>query len=96
MKSFVFIYSGGLADREKLVEVLNKMPEVYSWRYDTAACFYILSNSTAKSLSETIKSHYPLIGRHIITSLGDDYWGELTPESWHMLEKREPPPQSNK
>ncbi len=95
MKSFVFIYTGGIEEREKLVEVLNKIPEVYSWRYDTAVCFYILSNSTGRFLAEAIKNHYPNIGRYMITKLGDEYWGDLTGGSWHMLEKREVPPQSN-
>ena len=93
MKSFVFVYSGGVSVRNKLVDVLNRIPEVHSWRYDTEACFYILSNSTARQIAEAIKRQYPTIGRHIITSLGNEYWGELTGESWHMLEKKEVPPQ---
>lgn len=95
MKSFVFVFTGGVSERDKLVEVLNKIPEVYTWRYDTPVCFYILSNSTARFLADAIKRHHPTIGRHIITSLGIEYWGELTRESWHLLEKREIPPQSN-
>jgi hypothetical protein len=94
MKSYIFVYNGGTEMREKLVEVLNNSPEVYTWRYDMISCFYILSNSTAKQISESIKARYPTIGRHVITKLGDEYWGELTGESWHLLEKCETPPTS--
>ena len=91
MKSYIFVFNGGAEEREKLVEVLNNTPEVYTWRYDMISCFYLLSNSTAKQIAQSIKTRHPTIGRHVITKLGDEYWGELTKESWHFLEKCEAP-----
>ncbi|MBO2566067.1 hypothetical protein [Shewanella algae] len=96
MKSYIFVFNGGSTEREKLIEVLNRVPEIYTWRYDMVSCFYLLSNSTARQIAESIKRQYPSIGRHVITKLGDEYWGELTGESWHFLEKCEVAPESNK
>lgn len=59
------------------------------------SCFYILSNYTAQQIAESIKRQYPTIGRHVITKLGDEYWGVLTGESWHMLQHCELPSKSN-
>lgn len=59
------------------------------------SCFYFLSNHTARQIAESIKRQYPSLGRHVITKLGDEYWGELTGESWHMLEKCEYKSESN-
>ncbi|MBL0592640.1 hypothetical protein [Aeromonas veronii] len=95
MKSFIFIFNGGADEREKLVKILDQLPEVNTWRYDMLSCIYILSDHTAKEIQEAIKQHYPSIGRHMITSLGNEYWGELTGESWHFLEKCEHAPESN-
>ena len=95
MKSYIFVYIGGEEVREIIAKTLNDIPEVYTWRYDMESCFYILSNSTAKNISNAIKAAYPSIGMHVITKLGEEYWGNLTKESWHMLEKCEvmPKPQ---
>ena len=95
MKSYIFVYSGSVTEREKIIEVLNDIPEVYTWRYDMASCFYILSNSTARLIAESIKRKHPSIGNHVITKLGDEYWGELTEESWYMLEKCAVKPPTN-
>lgn len=92
MKSFIFVYMGGVPERTKLTDILNNIPEIYFWRYDTDVCFYILSNSTARQIAESIKRQHPTIGRHIITQLGNEYWGQLTGESWKLLEKHEIPP----
>lgn len=96
MKSFVLIFNGGSEERDKLKKVLDEIPEVCSWRYDMVSCIYILSNHSAKTLYDGIKSKYPDIGRHLITEFGSDYWGELTELSWKFLENREPYPKSNK
>jgi hypothetical protein len=96
MKSYIFVFNGGATEREKLIDVLNVIPEVYTWRYDMGSCFYILSDSTAQKISETILASYPTLGRHVITKLGDEYWGNLTSNSWHMLQNCELPPESNK
>lgn len=96
MKSYIFVFSGGVAERDILVEILNKTPEIYTWRYDMESCFYLLSNYTARQIAESIKRQHPSIGRHVITKFGDEYWGELTTDSWYMLEKCETPPPPNK
>ncbi len=93
MKSFIFVFSGGVPEREKLVKVLNQMPAIVTWRYDTEACFYLLSESTAIAIAKEIKRLYPGIGRHVVTQLGNEYWGELTAASWHLLEKKQVPSQ---
>ncbi|MDO3383036.1 hypothetical protein [Gilvimarinus algae] len=96
MKSFILIYNGGAEEREKLIKIIDDMPEIYTWRYDMISCIYLLSNHTAQEIYHSLKNRYPSIGRHIITQFGNDYWGELTGESWHFLEKCEHAPESNK
>lgn len=95
MKSFIFVFNGNTEKRDKLVEILEQSSLIKYWRYDTSSCFYLLSNNTAKEISNDIKNLYPSIGRHIISELGNDYWGELTGESWHILETRTRPPKAD-
>ena len=89
MKSYILVFTGGVTVREVIAKTLNEIPEVYTWRYDMESCFYILSENNAKDISNAIKAKYPSIGLHVITKLGEDYWGNLTKESWHMLQKCE-------
>ena len=93
----IYIFFGGdTTEQEKLIEALNPLPEVHNWRYDMESCFYILSNSTPKEIAKSVKRQYLSICRHVITKLGDEYWGQLTSESWHFLEKCEVAPEPSK
>jgi hypothetical protein len=95
MKAFIFIYNGGASEREEFVEILDNVPEVYTWRYDMVSCFYILSDHTAQQISAAIEKKSQKTERHIVTQLGEEYWGRLTGESWHFLQKLEHKPESN-
>jgi len=87
-KSYLFVYSGLLGDRERLKAILNSLPQVLLWRYDLPSAFYIVSESSADEIARAIRQAVGKKGRFIVTELGPNKQGWLTPESWYIINNK--------
>ena len=88
MSVYIFIYSNSLGDRDTVKAALQAMPEVLSWRYDIPNSFYLVSNSSAQELTESlIRQLSPESKRFLIMEVSNNRQGYLSKETWDFLRK---------
>lgn len=86
MNTYLLIYANNLGSREKLVKVLNSIPEVKRWRYDMPNCFYIHSELEAKPLVDAIRTQCGGQGRCLMLEI-EKYSGWLPKDTWDFIKK---------
>ena len=92
-KVFLFVHNEGVEKRQYLADILDRMPEVIAWRYDMISCFYIVSESSAKTLAERIRAETGgTLERMIVTAITTDYWGWATQDTWYLVANKAPKP----
>ena len=84
---FLLTYDDNLGTREQIKQALNNNNLVMTWRYDLPHCFYIVSESSARILAESIRKYFP-DGRLLVTRADDDYWGWNNEDTWFMFRNK--------
>ena len=85
-KAYVMIYNDEVGTRDQVKEVLNHHP-IETWRYDIPNSFYLVSEESARAISEYIRSKLPQ-GRFVVTEISNNYWGHTTPDTWHLIKHK--------
>ena len=97
--AYIFVYSDGVGTREEVKAVLNKIPEIITWRYDMPNTFYVISESPAHVISEKFHSINGDKGTWIFSEVTDNKQGWLTETTWYLLNhkyhKPEPTPKKS-
>ena len=93
-KSYILVYSGNVGKREDIKSALNGMDSIEKWRYDLPSCFYLVSEQTAKEISTELYEKTDGNGMFIISEVPANSYGWLTPESWHLIQKKEYKPKA--
>lgn len=90
MKTYLFIYSEKMGDREYLKQLLNSMPEISSWRYDIPNCFYLQSEYSAQDLVDLIVEKLPAdhSKRFFISEIGSNRQGYLNKDTWNFIKMK--------
>ena len=93
-KAYLLVHSETLGSRDQVKAVLNRLPEVLTWRYDLPHSFYILSETDAGTLARRIREESGNKGRFIVTEIASNKYGWLTPESWYLINQKRTKPKS--
>lgn len=90
---YLLAYSDTLGTRQEVKAILDKLPEVITWRYDLPHSFYLVSESDAKSLAVSIRAETGEKGRFLVTEIPDaNRWGWLPPDTWYFVRNRKVKP----
>jgi hypothetical protein len=92
MKSYLLFYNSVVGTREEIVNVLNRMLTVISWRYDMENCFYLTSNNSAREIVSEFEGIRGKSGRYIVLEYNGNAQGRLTIESWYLLNNKKHKP----
>lgn len=86
-KAYLLIYSDSLGTREEVKDCLNSIGHIIHWRHDMPNSFYLISESTAQVLSESIVRK---LGkkRFLITEISTNKQGMLPRETWDLINKK--------
>lgn len=84
-KTYLFIYSDIIGDRDLVKKYLESMNEVIHWRYDMPNCFYIKSNSSAQELTEALVSRLGDDKRFLFAEISENKQGYLPKATWEFL-----------
>ena len=84
-RAYLFLYDGGVGDRDEVKNVIDSMKKVYTWRFDMPNCFYVISDYSAKQLYKEFKSINGTNGRFMFIEAGANRYGMMLPETWHLL-----------
>ena len=88
-KSYLLVYSGDMGDRNTVKNMLNELYMVEKWRYDLPNCFYIVSEYSAKQISEQLRAKSFNNGKFIISEIPSNSYGWLTDASWYLIQNHQ-------
>lgn len=88
-KTYLLVYSGAVGDRGRVKGILNQLYMIDTWRYDLPNCFYIVSEYSAKQISEELRSKFSKKGRFIVSEIPSNSYGWLAEGSWHLIQNHE-------
>ena len=80
------VYTGAPrpVDRQMLLNVLDKLTEVVSWRASTGTIF-LLSEASARTISERLREEIPDLLFVILPIRIEDVWGWTDKETWDFI-----------
>jgi len=87
-KCYLLVHSSKVASQEQMKTVLNSISEVRTWRTDIANCFYVVSETDAKTLGNLIREKAGQSGRFIISEIPENRYGWLTKKSWYFIKNK--------
>ena len=87
-KAYLLVYSGTMGDRDKIKNVLDNLYMINTWRYDLPNCFYLISEYSAKQISEEIRERCSNNGRFIVSEIPTNSYGWLSDGSWHLIQNK--------
>lgn len=88
MKCYLLVCSPIVGEREKIIGYLNAMPEVATWRYDIPYCYYVISNTSAKELSDSFRQMADPNGHFLFSEIGFNHSGWLSPDTWYLINNK--------
>jgi hypothetical protein len=89
-KSYLFVYDNEVGTRDQVKAWLDSMDEVLDWRYEIPNSFYLISEKSAKELSEhfhQVSGQRKNVG-FIITEIVDNSFGWLDGKSWYLIQNK--------
>lgn len=86
-KSYLLIYNDIFGSRESIKQVLNDSPLIINWRYDMPHVFYLISENSAKEISNYLNSELGK-GRHIVSEVNENYWGRTHKDTWQFIKNK--------
>ena len=90
---YLLAYSNSFGTRDEVKALLNDLQEVITWRHDLPNAFYIVSETDARRLAELIHAKRGK-GRFIVSEIGTNRQGWLTPESWYLINNKRVKPKA--
>ena len=87
-KAYILIHNDVFGSREEIKSALEKSPVINNWRYDMPHSFYLLSEYSAKEISQYLTEKLGNEGRHIVTEVDTNYWGRTHKETWAFIKKK--------
>jgi hypothetical protein len=88
-KAYLLAFSSTLGTRETVKGILNRVPEVLTWRTDLPNAFYVISRADTATLARKIREAAGGKGRFIITEISNERNGWITPESWYLIREKQ-------
>lgn len=82
----VFYGDSKPVDRQLVLNSLDGIPEIITWRASTGAIF-IVSEATAQALSEKLRKFLPNLGFVLLPIRVEDVWGWTDPGTWEFIQK---------
>ena len=77
-------------------EAIDSMSEVWTWRYELENSFFIVSDCSAKELSDAFQlaiGHES--GKFLFNEITSNKQGWLSPKAWHLINKKMHKPKEN-
>ena len=87
-KCYLLMHANTAASYQQMKVVLNAIPEVKTWRTDIPNCFYVVSETDAKTLANLIREKTGNKGRLIVSEVSGNCYGWLTKESWYFIKNK--------
>ena len=83
-KIYILSYADSLGTRTEVKECINNIDIIETWRYDMPNSFYLISEHNSKDIGKAIREKINK-GRFLISEIGENYYGWLPDESWHLI-----------
>lgn len=90
MRSYVLCCDESFWAVTEVADWADRSPIVRHWRHDMAGCVYLLSESSARALSEDFVKSAGRRVLHLITEVTGEIAGVMLPETWSMLHDKRP------
>ncbi len=87
-KVYLLVYSELIANRSTLKRWAEESGLVVTWRYDLPNCFYLVSEASAKELSDELTANFGLRFRFLITEISENREGGLPVDTWAFLQNK--------
>ncbi len=88
MKTYLFIYSDAMCNRDTIKTAIAGIPEIIRWRYDIPNSFYIHSNASADELTAKIANKFPGRKCFLFVEISENRQGYLSKETWNFINQK--------
>lgn len=88
MKTYLFIYSDAMGNRDALKAAIAVIPEIIRWRYDIPNSFYIYSDASADELTEKMANKFPGRKCFLFLEISENRQGYLSRETWNFINQK--------
>lgn len=88
MKTYLFIYSDAMCNRDALKTAISEIPEIIRWRYDIPNSFYIYSKASADELTEKMANKFPGRKCFLFVEISENRQGYLSKETWNFINQK--------
>jgi len=95
-RSYVLIFNDLFAARDKVTDLLDTFEEIINWRSDTPSSVFLVSELSAKEISEKIavlnvKPNDGKKGFYMVTEISSNKQGWLPKQAWRMINEKHAP-----
>ena len=88
MRTYLFIYSDAMCNRDTIKTAIAGIPEIIRWRYDIPNSFYIHSNASADELTAKIANKFPGRKCFLFVEIFENRQGYLSKETWNFINQK--------
>ena len=88
MKTYLFIYSDAMCNRDTIKTAIAGIPEIIRWRYDIPNSFYVHSNASADELTAKMANKFPGRKCFLFVEISENRQGYLSKETWSFLNQK--------
>ena len=88
MKTYLFVYSDAMCNRDTIKTAIAGIPEIIRWRYDIPNSFYIHSNASADELTAKIANKFPGRKCFLFVEISENRQGYLSKETWNFINQK--------
>lgn len=88
MKTYLFIYSDAMCNRDTIKTAIAGIPEIIRWRYDIPNSFYIHSKASADELTAKIANKFPGRKCFLFVEISENRQGYLSKETWNFINQK--------
>ncbi len=85
---YLLIYNN-LLESSLIKEWANRSELVTTWRTDLPNCFYLVSEASARALSNELRARTGKQGRYLISEVSENRQGFLPPETWYLFKNKQ-------
>lgn len=90
--AYLLLYNDEFGDRATVKKVVDESSLIITWRFDMPNAFYLISNHTAKEISQDLHQKLPT-GRFIVLECTSNSYGWLSSDSWYLLQNKKHKPE---
>lgn len=87
-RAYLLVYNHGFGTRQEVKNLLNHIPEVVNWRYESPNCFFLVADADANQLADEFMqfAEGEENALFLVTEYAPDKsQGLLTKEAWSLL-----------